>query len=117
MGILHKALQLSIAATMKMMMVTVLMLACLATNILSRTYLVETKDHGYGRRRMMMPQDGNLVDEPEYGVRRQKLGFSDFFRGEGRTTTRAPVTVRTTSARQGPGSEFLGRRRRSIGLE
>merc|ERR1711962_458777 len=91
MGIIpHKALQLSIAATMKMMIVTVLMLACLATNILSRTYLVETadEDHGYGRRRMMMPQDGNLVDEPEFGVRRQKLGFSDFFRGEGRTTTR-----------------------------
>merc|ERR1712212_1147322 len=114
MGILHKTLQLSIAATMKMVIVTVLMLACLATNILSRTYLIETadEDHGYGRRRMMMPQD-----EPEYGVRRQKLGFSDFFRGEGRTTTRAPVTVRTTTARQGPGSEFLGRRRRSIGLE
>merc|ERR1711962_678630 len=42
MGIPHKALQLSIAATMKMVMVTVLMLACLATNILSGTYLVET---------------------------------------------------------------------------
>merc|ERR1712212_867638 len=99
MGILHKALQLSIAATMKMVMVTALMLACLATNILSRTYLVETanKDHGYGRRRMMMPQDGNLVDGTDYGVRRQKLGFSDFLRGEGRTTqapaaTRPPVT-------------------------
>merc|ERR1712098_904480 len=98
---------MDIAATMKMMMATVLMLACLATNILSRTYLIQTadKDPEYVNRRMMMPQDGNLVDgtdyadyqKPEYGVRRQKLGFADFFRGEGRTTTQAPTTTTTTT--------------------
>merc|ERR1711962_1741965 len=40
-----------IAAEMKMVMIpTILMVAYLATNILSKTYLVETvsKDHGYG---------------------------------------------------------------------
>merc|ERR1711962_969873 len=102
MGILHKTLQLSIAATMKMMMVTLLMLACLATNILSRTYLIETadKDHGYWRRRMMMPQDDNLVDDvSRNGLRstEPKTGVFGLLPGGGKNHG-APSTSSTSSA-------------------
>jgi len=67
MGIPHKSLELSRCAAMKvMMMSTVLMVAYLAIQIYSKTYLIETankdhghgshrKDHGHGSHRMMPP--------------------------------------------------------------
>merc|ERR1712212_541144 len=68
---------LQVAAAMKMMMIpTILMVAYLATNILSKTYLVETasRNHGYWLRRQHSGSD--YIDGQEVCLHWEHGGWS-----------------------------------------